>query len=95
MDRTFNCGIGMVAVVAEPDAARAIGSLSRSGETAWWIGTVVPFTQGHGERVVIEGLATRLIEGPTDMRSDRWTYAGVPSRGRRLGDVPEGYQATL
>ena len=56
MHRTFNCGIGMVAVVAEPDAARAIGSLSRSGETAWRIGTVVPFAQGHGERVVIEGL---------------------------------------
>jgi phosphoribosylformylglycinamidine cyclo-ligase len=53
MHRTFNCGVGMVAVVAEPDAARAIGSLSRSGETAWRIGTVVPFAQ---ERVVIEGL---------------------------------------
>jgi phosphoribosylformylglycinamidine cyclo-ligase len=56
MHRTFNCGIGMVALVAEPDAARAIGSLSRSGETAWRIGTVVPLTQGHGERVVIKGL---------------------------------------
>jgi phosphoribosylformylglycinamidine cyclo-ligase len=41
MHRTFNCGIGMV---AEPDAARAIGSLSRSGETTWRIGTVVSFT---------------------------------------------------
>ena len=56
MHRTFNCGIGMVAVVAEPDAPRAIESLSRSGETAWRIGTVVPLAQGHGERVVIEGL---------------------------------------
>jgi phosphoribosylformylglycinamidine cyclo-ligase len=55
MHRIFNCGVGMGVVVAEPDAARAIGSLSRSGETAWRIGTVVPFT-GHGERVVIEGL---------------------------------------
>ena len=54
--RTFNCGIGMVAVVAEPDAASAIALLSRAGETAWRIGTVVPFAPGHGERVVIEGL---------------------------------------
>jgi phosphoribosylformylglycinamidine cyclo-ligase len=56
MHRTFNCGIGMVAVVAEPDPARCIGSLSRLGETAWRIGTVMPFAQGHGKRVVIEGL---------------------------------------
>lgn len=56
MHRTFNCGVGMVAVVAEPDAAKAIALLSRSGETAWQIGTVVPFAQGHGERVVIEAL---------------------------------------
>ncbi|MGQ0594952.1 MAG: phosphoribosylformylglycinamidine cyclo-ligase [Gammaproteobacteria bacterium] len=56
MHRTFNCGVGMVAVVAEPDAAQAIALLSRAGETAWQIGTIAALGSGHGERVVIEGL---------------------------------------
>jgi phosphoribosylformylglycinamidine cyclo-ligase len=48
MHRTFNCGIGMVAVVAPADADAALESLRASGETASVIGTV-----GRGARGVV------------------------------------------
>jgi phosphoribosylformylglycinamidine cyclo-ligase len=38
--RVFNCGIGMVAVVAPADAARAVRTLAAAGETAWRIGRI-------------------------------------------------------
>ncbi len=38
--RVFNCGIGMVVVVREADAARAIKMLKAAGETAWRIGRI-------------------------------------------------------
>jgi len=51
MHRTFNCGIGMVAIVAEERAADAVRVLERAGEHAMVIGEV-----RRGERgVVIEG----------------------------------------
>ncbi len=40
MYRTFNCGLGMVLVVAEADAGRAIEQLTAAGETVSRIGTV-------------------------------------------------------
>ncbi|MBI5437133.1 MAG: phosphoribosylformylglycinamidine cyclo-ligase [Nitrosomonadales bacterium] len=40
MYRTFNCGIGMVVVVAESDAAAALNQLEAAGETVWAIGTI-------------------------------------------------------
>jgi phosphoribosylformylglycinamidine cyclo-ligase len=50
MHRTFNCGIGMIVVVAPADVDRALASLRGSGETATVIGTI-----GRGARgVVIE-----------------------------------------
>lgn len=49
MRRTFNCGIGMVVIVAESDADRAIESLRAAGEVATAIGTVV---QAPGEERV-------------------------------------------
>ena len=39
--RVFNCGIGMVVVVRETDAAKAIKMLKAAGETAWRIGKIV------------------------------------------------------
>ena len=45
MRRTFNCGVGMVAIVAEADADRTIAQLESSGETAWRIGRIVPGSQ--------------------------------------------------
>jgi phosphoribosylformylglycinamidine cyclo-ligase len=40
MHRVFNCGIGMVAVVAAADAARAAARLRAAGETVYEIGSV-------------------------------------------------------
>jgi phosphoribosylformylglycinamidine cyclo-ligase len=37
---TFNCGIGMVAIVAAEDADDAIQYLQRQGEQVWQVGTV-------------------------------------------------------
>jgi phosphoribosylformylglycinamidine cyclo-ligase len=41
MYRTFNCGVGMVAITATADAEAAIASLRASGDQAWVIGEVV------------------------------------------------------
>jgi len=38
MGRTFNCGIGMIVVVAQADAARVQSVLETAGETVWQIG---------------------------------------------------------
>jgi phosphoribosylformylglycinamidine cyclo-ligase len=40
MFRTFNCGIGMVVVVSQADAAQAISQLKAAGEQAWQIGHI-------------------------------------------------------
>jgi len=40
MYRTFNCGIGMVVIVSEQDAANAIAQLQAAGETAHRVGTI-------------------------------------------------------
>ncbi len=52
MHRTFNCGIGMVVIVAAADAERAIGQLSAAGETVWRIGAIEACAAGD-ERVWI------------------------------------------
>ncbi len=41
MARTFNCGIGMIAVVAPEAAEAAQHSLQEAGETVWPIGTLI------------------------------------------------------
>ena len=50
MHRTFNCGIGMIAVVAPADVDGALATLSEHGETASVIGRVANGSRG----VVIE-----------------------------------------
>jgi phosphoribosylformylglycinamidine cyclo-ligase len=40
MFRTFNCGIGMVVVVSQSDAANAISLLEAAGEKVWAIGHI-------------------------------------------------------
>lgn len=40
MQRIFNCGVGMVAVVAADELAPALQALTAAGEQAWLLGTV-------------------------------------------------------
>jgi phosphoribosylformylglycinamidine cyclo-ligase len=54
MLRTFNCGIGMVAVVAPGDADAVAALLTAEGETVVRLGEIVP-ASGAGERVVYSG----------------------------------------
>ena len=52
MHRVFNCGIGMVLVVAPGDADRAIARLEAGGETAWRIGEVLDRQAGDAPATV-------------------------------------------
>ena len=40
MTRTFNCGVGMVVIVASEDADNAIDLFTQCGETAWRLGQI-------------------------------------------------------
>jgi phosphoribosylformylglycinamidine cyclo-ligase len=53
MHRVFNCGIGMVVVVAAAEADRATASLKQAGETVFRIGAVVPRAAGAPGTVVV------------------------------------------
>jgi phosphoribosylformylglycinamidine cyclo-ligase len=52
MDRVFNLGLGMVAVVAAEDAGRAVDVLRGRGREALAVGRILP---GGGRRVRMEG----------------------------------------
>ncbi len=54
MLRTFNCGIGMIAVVAPEDADAIAALLTAEGETVVRLGEIVP-AAGAAERVVYSG----------------------------------------
>ena len=53
MHRVFNCGIGMVVVVARADAARALSQLTEAGVVAWDIGEIVATAPGAARTVVV------------------------------------------
>jgi len=52
MHRVFNCGIGMVVVVAPGDVKRAMQQLRASGETVHAIGTIEKGPGGEPECVI-------------------------------------------
>ena len=52
MHRVFNCGIGMVVVVAAADAERACDELMQHGETAYRIGDIVARNDGAPAAIV-------------------------------------------
>jgi len=51
MYRVFNCGVGMVACVAAKDLKKALGCLTRAGESAWHIGYIRK-NRGGGSSVI-------------------------------------------
>ena len=55
MLRTFNCGLGMVVVVAAGDAERAARALAEAGETVSTVGTIERGPDGEADCVVEHG----------------------------------------
>ena len=53
MHRVFNCGIGMVVVMAESDAAAAMELLAGAGEQVYRIGTIRKRASGEAQTVVV------------------------------------------
>ena len=53
MHRVFNCGVGMVVVVDERDAKKAIALLRNHGETVWAIGKIGKKSEGQAQTIVI------------------------------------------
>jgi phosphoribosylformylglycinamidine cyclo-ligase len=55
LERTLNCGVGMVSLTAAEDADRAVALLAGHGIEAWVAGTVHPAGDHTGGRVVLSG----------------------------------------
>jgi phosphoribosylformylglycinamidine cyclo-ligase len=52
MHRVFNCGIGMVLIVAADQAAAAQAFLQNAGETVWNIGAIRARAEGEAQTIV-------------------------------------------
>ena len=52
MYRTFNCGVGMIVVVAAADEADALAMFNQAGERAWSLGDIGS-ADGDGKQVII------------------------------------------
>jgi phosphoribosylamine--glycine ligase/phosphoribosylformylglycinamidine cyclo-ligase len=58
MARTFNTGIGMVAVVSRGNAEQAVKDLEAAGETVYTVGKLVPRTSAHPGGCVLQNLSS-------------------------------------
>ena len=56
MARTFNCGIGMIAVVSPEMEERAMAALSTVEKHVHRIGAVTEWHESSGPRVRVDGL---------------------------------------
>jgi phosphoribosylformylglycinamidine cyclo-ligase len=54
MRRTFNLGVGLVAVVERGAGARTVAALEAAGERAWSLGTVQTTSSAEPARVSID-----------------------------------------
>jgi phosphoribosylformylglycinamidine cyclo-ligase len=52
MHRVFNCGIGMVVIVAEADAERAMAQLRAAGETVYRVGRIEARAENQPQTIV-------------------------------------------
>jgi len=52
MHRVFNCGIGMVVIVAAADAARASAQLGATGETVFTLGRIETRQAGQAQTII-------------------------------------------
>ncbi len=55
MEKTFNMGVGMVAIVAPEDVDRALAVLTARHIDCWTLGTVRKAQDGADERAVLLG----------------------------------------
>ncbi len=55
LEKTLNCGVGMVSLTAAEDADRAVAVLAGFGIDAWVAGIVTEATAGDGGRVSLHG----------------------------------------
>ena len=53
MARTFNCGIGMVVIVAKENAAAATKLLQAHGETVFTVGEIRVRADGEKQTIVV------------------------------------------
>ena len=53
MHRVFNCGIGMVVIVARENAAEALRLLNEAGEKALEIGCIESRQDGEAQTIVV------------------------------------------
>ena len=53
MYRVFNCGIGMVVIVAKEDAELAAEQLRATGETVFDLGTIEARAEAQAQTVVV------------------------------------------
>jgi phosphoribosylformylglycinamidine cyclo-ligase len=53
MWRVFNCGIGMVLVVAASDQQKTLDTLKAMGERAWVVGSIFALPEGQASTVIV------------------------------------------